>query len=124
LTNETLWELVNTLVRITTVLFIFRVFKAYQERGLWVGALLVLSILYGTAILLDIFLICRPVAAARDTSISGECGNQLLSYVLLEIFGLLIDLAILVTPPSLIYRLQMPWKRKASVSGMLSVGVL
>lgn len=88
------------------------------------GALLVLSILYGTAILLDIFLICRPVAAARDTSISGECGNQLLSYVLLEIFGLLIDLAILVTPPSLIYRLQMPWKRKASVSGMLSVGVL
>lgn len=61
---------------------------------------------------------------AWDTSISGECGNQLLSYVLLEIFGLLIDLAILVTPPPLIYRLHMPWKRKASVSGMLSVGVL
>lgn len=79
---------------------------------------------YGFAILLDIFLICRLVEAAWDTSIHGECGNQVLSYLLLEVFGLLIDLAILAMPPFLIYELDIPWKMKASVSGMLSIGVL
>lgn len=76
---------------------------------------------YSLAILLDIFLICRPLEAAWDTSIHGEIGNQVLSYLLLEVFGLLIDLTILAMPSFLIYKLDKPWKVKASVSGMLSL---
>ncbi len=61
---------------------------------------------YGLAILLDIFLIRRPVEAAWDTSIHSERGNQVLSYFLLKVFGLLIDLAILATPPLTGYALE------------------
>ena len=56
--------------------------------------LLVILILYGLVVFLETFLICRPMAVDWNAHIDGTCGNQVVSYLVLEVLGLLFDLAI------------------------------
>lgn len=56
--------------------------------------------LYGAVVILEIFLICRPLAVDWKTRLDGKCGDQVRSYVALEILGLLIDIN-LALPPSM-----------------------
>lgn len=101
------------MIRISALLF----------RGvLWV--LIVLSTLYGLAILLQIFLICHPVEAAYNTTINGKCGNQKAAFLSIEIFGLILDLAIVILPFPRTLSLDMPPRRKLVVLVILSVGAV
>ena len=88
------------------------------------GLVLVIVILYGLVVVLETFLICRPMAVDWNTHINGTCGNQVVSYLVLEIIGLLLDLAILILPLPCIWRLAMPFRRKLSVSIVVSIGFL
>ncbi|MCJ1389190.1 hypothetical protein MMC18_002045 [Xylographa bjoerkii] len=124
LANETLWSLVNTLIRISVLLFISRVFSPIRLLRIWSYSLIVLSVLYGMVSVLEIFLICRPLAAAWDNNINGECGQEVLSYVVLETFGLMLDLIILVLPLRPIWRLHLPLGRKVGLSCIFSIGGL
>ena len=69
-------------------------------------------------------LICHPIAAAWDSTLTGECGSQVVAYVVLEAVAALIDMVILIVPIPLIWRLHMSWQRKLATSMLLSVGVL
>ncbi|SLM37679.1 hypothetical protein LPUS_07602 [Lasallia pustulata] len=124
LANETLWGLVNTLVRVSALLFTKRIFgcKAWTRSAIW--GLVIISVLYGVAIVLEIFLICRPLAATWDSDISGDCGDQSTSYVVLEIVGLFIDLAILILPLTALSKVQIPWRSKVRVGCVLSSGTV
>ena len=122
--NEVLWGLVNTLIRISVLLCTMKLFSFSRPLGICCLILIVLSVLYGVAIVLEIFLICRPLAAAWDSNISGECGQEVVSYVVLEIFGLGIDLAILIAPLRVIWRLLLTTRSKIEVSCVLSAGGL
>ena len=86
--------------------------------------LFVLSTLYGIAIMLEMFFICRPMATAWYADVHGTCGDQVVSYVVLEIIGLFIDIAILVYPPIGISRLLMPRRKMVQISLVLSAGAL
>ena len=123
--NEILWALVNTLVRIIAIIlidrFLGRLLYTTSSRFISRG-LIALTILYGLAVVLDVFLICRPMAAARDNSVDGRCGNQIASYVALESIGALIDIPILATPPPMICMLPIAWQKKLCYSSQLSVG--
>lgn len=56
--------------------------------------LLVLSLVYGLVVFLEVFLICRPMAVDWNTHVNGTCGNQIISYLVLEVCGLLLDFTI------------------------------
>ena len=91
----------------------------------WIArSLLALSIIYGVVVLLEVFLICRPMAKDWNAHIDGECANQIVSYLVLEILGLLIDFTILVAPLPPILRLHIDWPRKLSIVAMFSMGAL
>ena len=123
--NEVLWGLVNTLIRVTAVLLITRLFCLFNGLLIYSAyGLIMMSILHGLAILFNVLLICRPLASAWNNSIEGSCGNQVLSFVLIESVGAFIDLAILAPPPLLICRMPMGWKTKLLYSSQLSVGAL
>lgn len=123
--NETLWAVTNTLIRVTALIFIHKIFKIYKSIRFIVYILGIVCILYGCAVVLDVFLICSPIAAAWNTQISGACGDQIASYVLLEVLGLLMDIIILVISPTMIIRrLCIPWKKKIYISCWLSVSIL
>ena len=86
--------------------------------------MVVLATLHGVTTVLEIFLICRPLAGIWDLSITGRCGQQVVSYVILEALGLLLDLAIFILTLFLVWRLRMSIKRKVVISSSLSVGIL
>ena len=64
------------------------------------------------------------MTAACDTGEQRICGNQILSYVILEIFGLLIDLGMIVTPMTVVYGLHMQIKDKIKIMCVISAGSL
>ena len=109
------------MVRISAILLIRKIFVACVRLA---TTLLLVIILYGLVVFLETFLICRPMAVDWNTHINGTCGNQVVSYLVLEIIGLLLDLAILILPLPWLWRLRMPFRRKLSVSISLSIGFL
>ena len=122
--SQTIWGLVNTLIRMSAILFIGRVFGVARGMHLLTRLLLVLSILYGLVLFLEIFLICRPMAVDWNVHIDGTCGDQVLSYLVLEVFGLVLDFTILIVPIPCIWRLNINLTRKMSIATMFSIGAL
>ena len=121
--NEALWGVINTLVRISSSLFILRVFRArYCRFANW--SLIALSLLCGIATLLEALLICRPVAANWDPSVNGSCGNELVPYITLEILGLLIDFGVITSPFYAIWRLPLSYLKRFKLLGQFSIGGL
>lgn len=122
--NETLWGVVNTLVRMSAILFLERIFGHIELYRCIAHSLLVVSILYGVVVFLEIFLICRPIAVDWNASVDGTCGDQIVAYLILEVFGLLLDFAILVVPIPFVWRLKVERRQKISISFRFSIGVL
>lgn len=120
--NQTLWGLVNTLVRMSAILLIERLFGFALKRV--ARSLLVMSILYGLAVFLEVFLICRPMAVDWNAHIDGTCGDQIVSYLVLEVLGLLLDFTVLVVPLPTIWRLQITLASMIIISIVFSIGVL
>ena len=121
-----LWALVNTFFRGAAALLLHRLFGT--NTGSYAHVLtiasIVFSLLHGLAALLTAVLICRPMRAAWDNHVGGNCGNQVSAYVGLEISGLLLDLWIMLMPMWLARKLKMPMRRKAGVISVLSIGGL
>lgn len=91
----------------------------------WIArALLVLSILYGLVVFLEVFLICRPMAVDWNAYVDGTCGDQTVSYLILEVLGLLLDLSIVALPFPGIWKLVLSRAHKMSISIFFSIGVL
>lgn len=105
--NEILWTLVNTMIRINALLLIIRVFNVNPACRRTANVFLGISAVHGLATVLATCLRCQPVAAAWDNSIHGSCGNQAVTYIILESVGLLLDLVIVVMPQLLLCRLRM-----------------
>ena len=121
--SQTLWGVVNTMVRMSAILFIEKVFCYIG--GIWkTRSLLVLSILCGLVVFLEVFLICRPMAEDWNAHLDGICGDQVVSYLTLEVFGLLLDFIILVIPMPYIFRLQTSRSGKVPIWLVFSIGAL
>ena len=80
--------------------------------------------MHGVATILESFLICHPSAAAWNANLAGSCQGQVVSYIILEVLGLVLDIAILVLPLSTIptMRIRSETKRKSMM--IFSVGAL
>ena len=121
--NEILWTLINSIIRVIGILLIDRLLGNFRA-NLTSFVLILLSISLGLATILDVFLICHPVTDSFDDSSGGECGNQVISYVILEGFGALIDFVILSLPIPSILTLPIGWRKKMFYSSMISTGIL
>lgn len=123
--NEILWTLVNGLMRFIAILAIVTIWGPLKWIPYTSLALSIVIGLHSLATVLTTLLICRPVAAAWDSNVSGECGNQVVAYVALESVGALIDLVILIIPILAIWwKLRMSPQKKLGVSILLLAGVL
>lgn len=114
----------NTLVRTSAVLFIKTIFGHLKSASLIAQLLLVLSILYGLVVFLEVFLICRPMAVDWDAHVDGTCGDQIVSYLVPEVLGLLLDITIAAVSIPYIWRLQKRGADKVSIQIVFSIGVL
>ncbi|KAM5490921.1 hypothetical protein MaudMau93_002329 [Microsporum audouinii] len=110
LVSEVLWSIVNSLMRIAACLFLRKIFKVCDRFQL-----------LAIASVLQVFLMCRPFAANWDKTIPGACGNQMISFMVFESFGLALDVAILAIPAWQIMMLRLSFHSRLGVIALLDV---
>lgn len=64
------------------------------------------------------------MAVDWNASVPGTCGDQIVSYLVLEVLGLLLNFTIFAVPIPMIWSLHMTLPNKRSSSTVFSVGVL
>lgn len=64
------------------------------------------------------------MAVDWNAHVDGSCGDQIVSYLVLEVLGLLLDFTIAAISIPYIWALQMPRAKKVAVQILLSIGVL
>jgi hypothetical protein len=93
-------------------------------RFLLIGTLC-MSIAHGVASVLEVCLICRPLAAQWDPDVDGLCGNQMASFAAIEITGLVLDTVIIVSPiPAIMSLRGMGWMRQVESIVALDAGAM
>ena len=117
------WAAANSAVKVSILHLYVSIFPNIAFRRICY-ALMAVSALYVVGVILDTFLMCQPFAFNWDHTIEGSCGNQTLALLLTGALNLIIDVAIVILPLPVLWRLQMPVARKLGVSAMFSVGAL
>lgn len=83
-----------------------------------------LSASLAAASAVQIFLICRPFAAQWDPRVLGSCGDQVLSFMVLESVGIILDVGILLVPAVTIMGLQMRVEMKFRLILVFNIGAM
>jgi hypothetical protein len=122
LASEVLWSLVNTFVRVSALVLILKLFGINARVRYASFVLMCFSTMYGVAATMTVLLICRPVRASWDVNIQGTCGNQIATYVGLELIGLALDIGILILPVWGIWGIRMSFRAKLQAILILSTG--
>ncbi|KAI9664133.1 MAG: hypothetical protein M1821_007624 [Bathelium mastoideum] len=120
--NKPIWVTTTTLTKFSILHLQASIFnkKAYRKAA-WVVA--ALCLMFWIAYLLEGFLLCQPIAFAWDKSISkGHCGSKYSDTFGPPIVNLVLDFIISVLPIPAIGALQLPAKKKAALSCILSIG--
>jgi hypothetical protein len=111
------------LMRLSACCYIWHIFNVIINYRLFL-AMLCLCGSHGIVSILEICLICRPLAAQWDPNVGGACGNQIASFVTIEVLGLALDVAILVLPIRPLFGLNIPLKKKWVPLMTFSSGVM
>ena len=88
----------------------------------WV--VIVLCLIVEAATVLESFLICHPSAAMCNPNVGGNCKGQNVSYIVLEVVALVLDIAILILPLSTIPTMRMRSETKRKSMVIFSMGAL
>ncbi|KAI3572844.1 hypothetical protein IWW34DRAFT_707831 [Fusarium oxysporum f. sp. albedinis] len=119
--NEILWSLVNTLMRLSTLLFLYRIFQFHARTPRHIT--LSLTLLHGIATILVATYICRPIQAAY-MEMPGKCGNQKGAYLGLETVGLVLDVVITCIPIFITWSMRLLFSQKITVVAIFSANGL
>jgi hypothetical protein len=122
--DEALWSITGALIRISGCCVVRIIVGAVREIPYVITVTLGFCVLHGIGSVLEICLICRPLAAQWDPHVKGVCGNQVVSFTVIEISGLVLDLIILVSPLPRLLRMQMSVATKVKTIILLDAGVV
>jgi hypothetical protein len=111
------------MIRIAAGFTLKRLFYPREARRKGKAAI-VLSILHGLASILDLTLICRPISAQWRIDGVAVCGNQWLSFLILEVTAILLDCLILIIPIFNILRLQLSTNRRLALLFLFETGAM
>jgi hypothetical protein len=116
-----LWTAGTTLVRISILLFYWRVFTLPAFRTALIVAGAVVSSA-GIAIMLVFAFQCSPPELFWDPRTGGTCINQLPFYLSGGSINLLEDLMVLVLPMPVLWRLKATFSKKLALSFIFALG--
>ncbi|KAH7305017.1 hypothetical protein B0I35DRAFT_147646 [Stachybotrys elegans] len=117
----------NIPAKTSICLSIRRVVKHYT----WITWTLyaIIFVIASSSIVTNIWLLtfCRPVAAMWDPTIPGSTCRPASAMVAIanawSYINIIIDWIVALLPVFLLWKINMPWKQKATVSGVLSLGI-
>lgn len=121
---ELLYLSILGMEKTSILLFYRRIFQIQRWFRWMVYGMIIYLWLWVIAVFFAAIFQCHPVAYLWDTSLNGSCFDRLAFYRWLSIPNLLHDVTLLVFPAPMVWRLQMPIKQKAALSGVFLVGSL
>ncbi|KAK9434884.1 integral membrane protein [Metarhizium brunneum] len=124
LVAEALWSVANSLVRISACLLLGRLLAPIRAARHGLVMLVVLCALLAGASVLQVFLMCTPLAATWDKNMAGTCGDQAASLMAFESLGLALDVAVLAVPAVYVMRMQAPLQRRLAAIVVLDAGAI
>lgn len=77
---------------------------------------------FGIGAILQAFLLCRPFAKNWNPLLPGVCGSSTQTILAEAIINMIIDVAIMILPMPLIWRLQMAQRRKVTLTMIFGLG--
>lgn len=105
---EALYGITLCLIKSSIICFYFRIFGNTKSFRISAYAVLAFIICWALSVVLETFLLCRPVAYNWDTSIKGTCGNRNTVYVsagaLNVITDFMVSSVLAFRPPTVLLR--------------------
>ncbi|KAJ5738593.1 hypothetical protein N7493_001748 [Penicillium malachiteum] len=121
---ETLYGIVLALVKTSIMAFYIRIFGSNRSFRIQVAITMTIVWMWTASVILETFLLCRPLKYNWDTSISGVCGDRNAAYVVAGTMNLITDLMVMALPMPHIWKLQLGTAKKVALSGVFSIGLL
>jgi len=82
------------------------------------------QLVFCACIVLQLLLICRPIAKNWNPLLPGHCGDPGKAYLTSHIIILLVDISIALLPTPVLWRLKMPLSKKITVSFLFGIGIV
>ncbi|KAJ5812170.1 hypothetical protein N7474_008471 [Penicillium riverlandense] len=121
---EALYGIVLGLIKSSIMLFYFRIFGSKRSFRISIFVTMAIVWMWAASVILETFLLCRPLAYNWDTSIAGTCGNRNATYVVAGTLNLITDLMVMVLPLPHILKLQLTLAKKVALCSVFSIGLL
>ncbi|KAK4114687.1 hypothetical protein N656DRAFT_705020 [Canariomyces notabilis] len=113
------------LTKVSVGLFLLRLTPSQKFRYFVIGTI-VFTVLSSTGNFLTVFFQCRPLALTWDSSVPGECippANLKFAAFFNSSVAVLTDVVFALLPIPILWNVQMNWRVKSAVAGILSLGV-
>ncbi|ROW14766.1 hypothetical protein VPNG_03832 [Cytospora leucostoma] len=118
------WGLATFFIKLSILFFYISIFTFPRLRTA-VFIVITLDVALIIVVIFESFLLCRPLAYTWDKTIpGGVCGNSTESYLSVAILNLILDIALVILPMPVLWRLQMPVEKKVAVNAILALGLL
>ncbi|KAF2732637.1 hypothetical protein EJ04DRAFT_578274 [Polyplosphaeria fusca] len=112
------------LIKTSICLFYNRVFPLHKFR-IFSYAVIACIVAWAVGIIFTAFFLCRPFAFNWNPTIpGGKCANQPVTYIVIGVLDLVIDLMILALPLPMIWGLQMRLANKVVLFAIFGVGIV
>ena len=121
---EAIYALANCCMKLGILFFYLRLFGSDSKfrKSVWVVGIIIL--LWAIHIILETFLICRPLSLNWDPTVKGICGDRNAMFVVAGATNMVTDLMVMVLPVPTIWGLHMPTSRKLGIMVIFSLGIL
>lgn len=90
----------------------------------WVGFVMALNVLWWISMFIEDLTVCQPLSYTWDKSISGHCGNILAGYISSAGINVALDVAVIVLPMRILWKLQMRLSKKLLISGIFGLSIM
>ena len=122
--GQPVWGAANTAVKFSILHLYLTIFPSRTFCRVCY-ATMVVSFAYLLSVILETFVLCRPVQYNWDKTIKGTCDkNIMVGYILSGSTNLLLDVIVVVLPMPVLWKLRLPWGKKIGIMAMFSLGAL
>jgi hypothetical protein len=118
-----LWAGANTAVKISVLDLYIQIFRNRRFR-IVSYVMMAVSLGYLIMVILEGFLLCRPVSYTWNKLQMGKCGNERKVYLSSGIVNLIIDAAIVILPMPMLWGLQLGMAKKVALTVIFGLGAL
>lgn len=100
--------------------------QIFRLRSLRIAAytIMVAGVAYCVAVILEAFLLCKPIRYSWDKNIDGHCGNAFAAYLSVAIVDLITELSIILLPMPYVWTLQLPVGKKIALTCIFGLGIM